>query len=47
MNTKPNIKKPWLKPFVKVVSVRKDTYAKTLPPKEGGTDPDALRRALL
>jgi hypothetical protein len=29
MNTPPNIKKTWIKPFVKVVSVKKDTYANT------------------
>lgn len=36
MNTKPNIKKPWLKPFVKVVSVKKDTYLGTKGTKEAG-----------
>jgi hypothetical protein len=29
MKTTPLIKKPWIKPFVKVVSVKKDTYAET------------------
>jgi hypothetical protein len=29
MNTPPNIKKTWIKPFVKVVSVKKDTYGTT------------------
>jgi len=36
MNTKSNIKKPWLKPFVKVVSVKKDTYSGTRGTKEAG-----------
>lgn len=35
MNTKPNIKKPWLKPFVKVVSVKKDTYRDTFKNYDG------------
>jgi len=38
MNTKPNIKKPWLKPFVKVVSVKKDTFVGTRGPKEAGAN---------
>ena len=29
MNTPPIIKKTWIKPAVKVVSVKKDTYAET------------------
>jgi hypothetical protein len=34
MKTKPNIKKTWIKPFVKVVSVKRDTYSKTFTGKE-------------
>ena len=29
MNTSPIIKKTWMKPLVKVVSVKKDTYGNT------------------
>jgi hypothetical protein len=36
MNTPPIIKKTWIKPFVKVVSIKKDTYLGTRGPKEAG-----------
>jgi hypothetical protein len=45
MNTPPIIKKTWIKPAVKVVSVKRDTYSKTQDPKEGG--PGNERRRLL
>jgi hypothetical protein len=39
MKTTPLIKKPWIKPFVKVVSVKKDTYG-TTKNLEGAEKPD-------
>lgn len=30
----PVVKKTWLKPQVKIISVKKDTFGGTLPPKE-------------
>lgn len=39
MKTKPVIKKAWTKPLVKTISVKKDTFNGTLPPKEGPVAP--------
>jgi hypothetical protein len=39
MNTPPIIKKTWIKPAVKVVSVKKDTYEKTTGELEKGNEP--------
>jgi hypothetical protein len=39
MNTPPIIKKTWIKPAVKVVSVKKDTYG-TTKNLEGAEKPD-------
>jgi hypothetical protein len=43
MKTKPNIKKTWIKPLVKVVSVKKDTYSKTQDGVEKDTEPTRRR----
>jgi hypothetical protein len=45
MNTPPIIKKTWIKPAVKVVSVKKDTYGGTQNELEKPTDPTRRIRA--
>lgn len=36
MKAQTHIKKPWLKPIVKIVSIKRDTFVGTRGPKEAG-----------